>query len=58
MGKYRVTGRLRMFGHEPGTVFERDLPAKQEERHIRAGRLEKVRADTKTTEERQKEEGT
>lgn len=48
--KYRVGEGRRFRGHQAGDVVELDLTDEQEARYVERGSLEKVRADTKTTE--------
>lgn len=42
MPRYRVSGPLRVFGHEPGSEFERDIPKAQEARKLASGSLTRV----------------
>jgi hypothetical protein len=46
METYRVTAPSAVFGHEPGTVFERDIPDEQEAQLIASGAIAKSRAKT------------
>lgn len=49
--KYRVTGKLRVLQHEPGTVFEADFPRDQEKRLTAAGHLAAVKEVKKNGED-------
>jgi hypothetical protein len=52
MPKYRITGTHSFLGHEPGAVVELELEQAHEERAINTGRIERVRSDAKTVDEK------
>lgn len=41
--RYRVSGPNRVFGREPGTTFEREIPAEQEARLLASGALTRTK---------------
>lgn len=50
--RYRVTGSTRTLGHDPGSTFEADIPAEQEQRLIARGSIELApKADKGRTEQ-------
>jgi hypothetical protein len=50
MSKYRVSGTATVGGHKPGAVFEANFDEAKEARLIRAGLIERVRANAKVRE--------
>lgn len=46
MQTYRVTAPTRVFDHEPGTVFDRDIAPEQEKLLLDSGAIIKSRAQT------------
>jgi hypothetical protein len=51
--KYRVVGGREVFDHQPGEVFEADIPAEQEARLLERGSL--IRVDSGATKTPNKE---
>ena len=45
--KYQVVGRNEVFDHQPGQVFEAEIPADQEARLLERGSLIRVQQDAK-----------
>jgi hypothetical protein len=46
--KYRVAGPHAVLDHEPGSVFEAEIPADQEARLLERGSLTRVESGAKT----------
>lgn len=56
MGRYRVTAKSRVLGHEPDTTFEADLDPNQERRLLESGALIVTKAKKVDTVDRDKEQ--
>lgn len=42
MGRYEVTGRNQVFGHNPGDRFDADIPEVQEQRLVQGGHIRRL----------------
>jgi hypothetical protein len=53
MKTYRVSGTRKVFGHEPGTTFKRDIPAAQEASLMKSGAIKESQAQNVDAVDRQ-----